>query len=520
MSPVPVNVEFPLEDHEVIITSTDEKSYITFANEGFLRSSGYSLEECMGQPQNLVRHPDMPKAAFADMWNTIKKGDPWTGFVKNLRKDGRFYWVHANVTPIVKGGRITGYVSVRVKPTREQVQAAEGLYKQIREGTLRGWKLEGGELHRTGIAGLTGAILRKSFVLRSWVIAGIFATLFALPAIVHWSGASFGAWVDTAVAVVGVAMSIGFGVYLSSMIAAPIERMLDACKRLLAGDLRNAFPLEGDQAIRKLARYFNQLNSKTLGVVDDAWHGIEHVTRAAAELDHGSQDMSSRTEEQAANLQQTSATMHEVSQTVSHSAESARLAHGAADGASDAAKKGGEAIARVTETMDGITTNSRRIAEIVNVIDGIAFQTNILALNAAVEAARAGEQGRGFAVVAGEVRALAGRAATASKEIHELIRESSTRVEDGGRIVRDAQEAMKDIVQQVSGVQNLINDIANDARHQAESIGQINSAVSQLDEVTQKNAALVEESAASATALRHQAARLADAVGVLYTASH
>ena len=512
--------EFALHDGEVIITSTDAKSYITFANEGFLRTSGYSLEEVMGKPQNLVRHPDMPKAAFADMWATIQAGEPWTGFVKNRRKDGRFYWVHANVTPIVKNGAVAGYVSVRVKPSREEIDKAEALYRRMREGALGDWQLRGGELVRTGVRGLLGATLRMPFTVRSWLVATLLAALFVAPPLGSALLPALAASIAWAGAAIGVATALAVGAYLTRMIASPIDHMVGACTKLLAGDLRQKLPAEGDEAIRRLARFLNQLNSKTLGVIDDAWHGIEHVTRAAAELDAGSQEMSSRTEQQAANLEQTSATMHEISETVKHSADSARQAHDAAGTASSAADKGGEAVARVSATMDGITANSRKIADIVSVIDGIAFQTNLLALNAAVEAARAGEQGRGFAVVAGEVRALAGRAAGASKEIHELIRESVEQVDRGALIVKDAHLAMSHIVGQVQGVQTLINDIADDARQQAESIGQINGAVSQLDEVTQSNAARVEESAASASELRHRAARLAAAVGVLYTASH
>ena len=520
MSTIHEQEEFTLHDGEVIITSTDAKSYITFANEGFLRTSGYSLEEVMGKPQNLVRHPDMPKAAFADMWATIQAGEPWTGFVKNRRKDGRFYWVHANVTPIVKNGAIAGYVSVRVKPTRDEIAAAESLYRRMREGKLDGWRLQGGELVRTGLRGLVGTILRLPFTARSWLVTAALAFLFLAPPLAALAFPAAAVALAWAGAALGTATALAVGFYLTRMIASPIDHMVGACTKLLAGDLRQKLPVEGDEAIRRLARFINQLNSKTLGVIDDAWHGIEHVTRAAAELDAGSQEMSSRTEEQAANLQQTSATMHEISETVKSSADSARQAHDAAGTASTAADQGGEAVARVSATMDGITANSRRIADIVSVIDGIAFQTNLLALNAAVEAARAGEQGRGFAVVAGEVRALAGRAAGASKEIHELIRESVEQVDRGVTIVKDAHTAMANIVGQVQGVQALINDIAQDARHQAESIGQINSAVSQLDDVTQANAARVEESAASAGELRHRAARLAAAVGVLYTASH
>ena len=197
----------------------------------------------------------------------------------------------------------------------------------------------------------------------------------------------------------------------------------------------------------------------------------------------------------------------------------ARSGDALAAAALETAREGDAATGRVDAVMQQIADSAQRIGDITSMIDSIAFQTNILALNAAVEAARAGEQGRGFAVVAGEVRSLAQRAATASKEIHDLIQESVSRVDDGARIVKDAQGAMKDIVQQVDRVSAHIADISQDSRHQSESIGQINAAVSQLDEVTQSNAALVEQSAASASALNHRAGRLSEAVGVLFVAS-
>ena len=242
--------------------------------------------------------------------------------------------------------------------------------------------------------------------------------------------------------------------------------------------------------------------------------GVDNVSTASTQIATGNQDLSSRTEQQSSNLQQTAASMEELTSTVRHSADNARQASQLATSASDAATKGGEVVGRVVTTMERISNSSKKIAEIIGVIDGIAFQTNILALNAAVEAARAGEQGRGFAVVAGEVRSLAQRSAEAAREIKGMISDSVETVDSGSRLVQDAGSAMGEIVQQVRRVTDLIGEISSAAVEQSSGIGQVNTAIADMDKVTQQNAALVEESAAAAETLSEQARRLADAVSV------
>ncbi len=510
------NQEYVLKDGEVIITCTDPASHITYANEAFVVSSGYALTECMGKPQNLVRHPDMPKAAFADLWATIQSGEPWSGIVKNRRKDGGFYWVRANVTPVKEGGQIAGYVSVRVKPTPAEIEAASQIYAQMNAGTLAGRKLHKGEMIPTGILGFVHAVWRLPFAARTWLIAGLIVACFAVPAF-----ASFFLPPETALALsriaslAGIAVTIGFSAYLGAVVAKPVNEITAATTEALAGNLRVRYPVTGDPALRQLARYLTLLNEKTIGVVADTGASIDVVRASAHELDRGSTDMSSRTEEQAANLEETAATMEQIAAGIKQSSEGARNATRVADEATEAATRGGDAITRVNQTMDGITSTSRRIAEIISVIDGIAFQTNILALNAAVEAARAGEQGRGFAVVASEVRALAQRSATAAKEIKSLIDDSATRVDEGARLVGEATTTMDDIMAQVKRVTSYIGEIAHGTQEQAVGVSQVNEAVAQLDQVTQGNAAIVEQTAANASSLSAQADRLVASLGVL-----
>ncbi|HEY0819540.1 MAG TPA: methyl-accepting chemotaxis protein [Rhizobacter sp.] len=251
--------------------------------------------------------------------------------------------------------------------------------------------------------------------------------------------------------------------------------------------------------------------ARVVGRVRDA---SDSIATGSAEIASGNADLSQRTEEQASNLQQTAASMEQLTSTVKTTADNARQATQLAGAASAAAERGGEVVGQVVATMEDISDSSRKIADIIGVIDGIAFQTDILALNAAVEAARAGEQGRGFAVVAGEVRNLAQRSAEAAKEIKSLIGTSVEKVEAGAKLVGDAGSAMDDIVSQVRRVADLIGGISSAANEQTAGIGQVNDAVAQLDQVTQQNAALVEESAAAAESLKQQAARLAETVSV------
>jgi methyl-accepting chemotaxis protein len=257
-----------------------------------------------------------------------------------------------------------------------------------------------------------------------------------------------------------------------------------------------------------------QMRDSLAAIVGQVRQSTDSIATGTAQIAAGNLDLSGRTEQQASSLQQTAASMEQLTATVKQSADSARQANGLAASASAAAAKGGTVVGQVIATMDDIAASSKKIAEIINVIDGIAFQTNILALNAAVEAARAGDQGRGFAVVAGEVRNLAQRSAQAAREIKAMIGDSVQKVDAGNRLVNDAGESMRDIVRQVDRVTDLIAEITAAAAEQSSGIGQVNEAVTQMDQATQQNAALVEQSAAAATSLKDQAERLSQAVAV------
>ena len=313
-------------------------------------------------------------------------------------------------------------------------------------------------------------------------------------------------------ALTGVGMALS--VIISRSVVAPINEAVAVANRVAAGDLSTPVLARGRDEVGDMMRALATMSDSLVRVIGHVRASIDSIGTASAQIASGNQDLSQRTEQAASNLEETAASMEEITSTVRQSADAAQQAQSVVVAASGAAEQGGDVMQRMVTTMDEINASSRRISDIIGVIDGIAFQTNILALNAAVEAARAGEQGRGFAVVASEVRSLAGRSAEAAKEIKRLIGDSVGKVDDGSRLVHDAGAAMGAIVQNVANVQTIIGEISNAAREQAEGIDQVNVAVSQLDQMTQQNAALVEESAAAAESLKQQAAGLAEAIGV------
>jgi methyl-accepting chemotaxis protein len=304
------------------------------------------------------------------------------------------------------------------------------------------------------------------------------------------------------------------GGFLVSSIVGPLRKAVRMANDTAAGDLSMRVRSNRSDEIGQLIRALAQMNMNMRATVVDVRDGVGVMHRATADIASGTAELSERTSNQAAHLETTAASMEEMTATVKQTADASKLANECANTARIAAESGGEVIGEVIRTMAGITQSSKKIAEIVGVIDSIAFQTNILALNAAVEAARAGEQGRGFAVVAGEVRNLAQRSAQSSKEIRQLIFESVEKVESGSKLVDSAGRTIEDVVQQVRRMTELVARIADASLEQSDGIGQINDGVTQLDQVTQQNSAMVEESTASAESLREQAEQLAAAVSV------
>ncbi|HGF0772088.1 TPA: methyl-accepting chemotaxis protein [Kluyvera georgiana] len=314
------------------------------------------------------------------------------------------------------------------------------------------------------------------------------------------------------IAVLAVIITVWLGV--RKTLIAPLNRLIDSIRHIAGGDLVKRIDVESDNEMGQLAHSLRHMQGELARTVGEVRQGADAIYSGASEIAMGNNDLSSRTEQQAASLEETAASMEELTATVKQNAENARQASHLALSASETAQKGGKVVDNVVQTMRDITASSQKIADIISVIDGIAFQTNILALNAAVEAARAGEQGRGFAVVAGEVRNLAQRSAQAAREIKSLIEDSVNRVDLGSTLVESAGETMDEIVNAVTRVTDIMGEIASASDEQSRGIDQVGLAVAEMDRVTQQNASLVEESAAAAAALEEQASRLTQAVAV------
>jgi aerotaxis receptor len=500
--------EYTFPPERSLVSVTDLKGRIVYCNPAFIEVSGYTRDELMGQPHNLVRHPDMPPEAFRDMWETIESGLPWTAAVKNRRKDGDHYWVQAQAVPMLDGDRIVGYLSVRTVPTRDEVVQAEALYVRMRDEASSGRPRIG--LHR-------GRVVRRDLPGRA------LAALRELPARLGWdsllaaavacsAGAAAG-WMAPAVWVPATLLLAVAGQLARRRYAQiPLQRVLRDARRLASGDL--AFRVDTGQSgiSGELQVALSQLAVNLRTVIHDARVEIENVRGAATEIAAGNRDLSARTEAQAASLEQTAASMEQINSTVKQSAAGASQGTELAAEASRIAQRSHDGVMGVVHAMEGITESSRRITEIIQVIEGVAFQTNILALNAAVEAARAGDSGRGFAVVAAEVRTLAQRTADAAREIRRLISESTERVAAGSQHTGVARERMGEALHSVGKVNELLEQISHAAVEQQAGVSQINQAITEMDGITQQNAAMVEQISASATSLAGQVREVTDSM--------
>ena len=658
--------EYVLRDDQSPVSRTDLQGNITFANADFIEASGYKEEELLGQPHNIVRHPDMPAEAFADLWKYLLGGRSWTGMVKNRCKNGDFYWVLSNTSPMWESGQVVGFASVRMKPPRESIAPTAAIYRRFREGRAGGLRIERGHVVRTGLLGwfdqLThpgirgrlvyllllasilmtaigwlglsgmretnqqveslyregaGAILHLDTIARlqlrshmalpaavaqsnptvtqalvaeieknnaaidktwsSYLAIGrepdekkiqdefvqlrlryvseglnpalqamrsndtgqliniyrskaepLFALLqgnmdaqlaqqdvSAKKTMIESAALYAGARIEGILGIlIGLTLIWVLGWRLQSRITKPINEAVAISKQIATGYLANKIDNTGSDEAGQLMQSLFAMQRALASMAHTVLASAHSVSGEANGISQSNEALAGRTEQQAASLQETASNMEEVSTTVKHNIDNAKTANQLVQEAGSIVTAGGAAMDKVVGTMDTIASSSRKITDIIGVIDGIAFQTNILALNAAVEAARAGEQGRGFAVVASEVRSLAGRSAAAAKEIKGLIEDSVRQVENGLTQVSDARKKIDSSIEAVRGVASLVAEISHSSVEQGIAIDRVAHLVVEIDQATQQNVPMAESAAQSARALEDRGRDLLLAAGV------
>ncbi len=542
-TPSVTQTEYPIRDDQNLLSRTDIKGRITYAAPSLVEVSGYSHEELIGAPHSLLRHPDMPAVAFANLWETIQRGEIWTGLVKNRRKNGDHYWVRANVVPIIENGELMGYSSVRVRPTEEERAQAERVYARIQAGDTRGIRLVRGQIVESGIGGWLRRLNLQSLKTRLNGMILLNLVLLMICASLSFFGfqrassqlQALGQQPENTAALISImqgdqqmlltaqlmlmllvgGLMLGVGSLVLRTFLRELKDSMNFAMQVASGNLSSLPPAHSRSELGKLIDMLAIMRQSLGNIVIDVNRSLGIVRPAAQAIARGSEDLSTRSEQQASSLQQTAASMEEITSTVQQNADNARQASQLAEAAALEVRHSGGAMHTVVERMERITASSQKIAEIIRVIDSIAFQTNILALNASVEAARAGEHGRGFAVVAGEVRNLASRSASASAEIRQLIENSRQEVLGGEEQVRRAEASIERVVEAVLRVNDIMGEISAASDEQTRGIAQINQAVAQMDNVTQRNSELVLNSAHAATEMQKQIDQLGNAVDVL-----
>ncbi|WP_404298419.1 methyl-accepting chemotaxis protein [Halomonas sp.] len=508
-------VEHILAEDDLLISRTNLNGQITYANPAFVRVSGFDLEELLGANHNLVRHPDMPPAAFKDFWDTIQKGEVWSGLVKNRRKNGDHYWVRASVVALREQGCVVGYASLRIKPSVAEVKQAEVVYGAWRSGKGKAYTLHRGQIRRRHVLACLGRVQWRSATLQTRLLT-LIASLSILGLTLHqWRLVE-----DPVLASAGLLsllVVLGLGIAVRRRVSHAIETSRAFVLQVAAGNLTVEPPPHGNDDIGQLVEALSTMK-KGLGViVSDVNHGIEKVRPSVAGIRQSNESISSHSDDLASSVQETAASTEELTATVKQNADNAQQASQLALSNAREVQSAGDGMALVVKRMAAITDSARRMAETVSLIDSIAFQTNILALNASVEAARAGEHGRGFAVVASEVRALANRSSEAAKEIHSLIKTANGEIEAGGKVVGETEAAISRVVEASNRVNDIMGEISAASLEQSSGIAQIGTAVNIMEQGVQHTAGQLQSTQGATEALEQETHHLLNAIRAFRT---
>ena len=509
------NVETILPDNQFIYSRTDLKGVITEANQAFCDVSGYTREEMVGQPHNMVRHPDMPEAAFKDMWADLKTGRPWRGIVKNRRKDGGFYWVVANASPVRENGQIVGYQSVRSRPSREEIEAATAAYEKINRGSSSLVIIHGHAVYRHSALVKAMTSLRGQTYFLGFLV--LLLGCIDLSEVVF--GLDFG-WVHEALMGLSIAYAIYFVGFFVPKLSRDLDKMADWTESLLTtGNLKRRLLIRRSDMLGSVVNRMDAFVSSVQATVQGMADTARHVAESTSEVEAGMHVVHRSAEKQSEATSAAAAAVEEVTVSIGEVAEHAyttkEVALNTGDVSREGAKRSGEACATITalagtvkESAEKVETLGQRSAEISHIageIKEIADQTNLLALNAAIEAARAGEQGRGFAVVADEVRKLAERTGRATQQISSMIdliqqdtqravegmRSGASQVEEGVSLVHSAQDALQKINDEMSDTIQRVNEISHASDEQREAMTLLAQNVEQVASMTEQNVAVV-----------------------------
>jgi len=508
-------IDYPLSDDAILVSTTDLTGRITHCNQGFVDASGFDYAELLGQPHDIVRHPDMPPEAFKDLWATIGHGRPWSGVVKNRRKNGDHYWVQANVTPVMENGKPKAYMSVRLKPQADQIQAAQALFARIaqqRDTGHKTFRLHGGQVRPTGWRDGLGKLNRLSLTQRAG--AGLLLVL-ALILLPNWLFSSLTpAWVSGLQLSTGLLGVAAFLYWFKGTVVQPLARADRFASEIAGCNLNGDISYDSTKALGSLMRRLWLINLNLRAIVSDVRSEVSGVTQAVNDILDGSVELSGRTDAQAQGVAQTSVSVEKISDAVRATSQTAQSLASLSSEASSGASDGAISVDEVLASMHRIEAASLRITDIIDVIEKLAFQTNLLALNAAVEAAHAGPEGRGFAVVATEVRALAHRSSTAAQQIRDLIQASAQQISQGTQTVDAAAGTIRHAVEQVHRVTERLGEITLSTRSESVDVSQISDAMRLLDEVTRQNATLVQQSMQACEDLSDRAGTLKRAVEI------